>query len=86
MEKQVTPEQVELWLNDPVTKAYMESIAYCRTAIEDKAHSGTLIDPRNNDLTCHNLAYANGRRALLIELENPFVFLGAYEKPEAANA
>ena len=82
--KQVSPEQVDLWLNDPVTKAYLEAVNYCKTAVEERMHNGTLLDPRNNDLTCYNLAYSRGQRDLLLETESPLLFLAKYERPASA--
>ena len=84
--KQVSPEQVEVWLNDPVTKAYLEAMHYCKSAVEERMHSGALIDPRNNDLTCYNLAYSRGQRDLLGETESPLAFLAKYERPASAEA
>jgi hypothetical protein len=83
--KQVSPEQVDLWLNDPVTKAYLEAVNYCKTAVETRMHEGGLIDPENNDLTCYNLAYCKGRRDMVLEAQNPLLFLATYERPEVAN-
>lgn len=84
--KQVSPEQVDLWLNDPVTKAYLEAVNYCKTAVETRMHSGGLIDPQNNDLTCYNLTYSRGQRDLLLETEDPVSFLAKYERPSTVEA
>ena len=69
--KQVSPEQVQIWLNDPVTIGFLDCVTYLKEKAEESMSSGRLIDPKNNDLTCHNIAYTNGMKDTLIEVSDP---------------
>jgi hypothetical protein len=83
--KQVSPEQVDLWLNDPVTKAYLDSLQYCLRKAQDTLADGSFIDPHNVSLTQYNAAYQRGRRELILEALNPKHIFAAYEQPEVAD-
>jgi len=86
MYKQVTPEQLEIWLNDPVTKAYRECLEFLRTKVVMEGGSGKFIDPANNDLTCHNMAVSLGKQEAYAEALDPAQLLGDWERPEVVNA
>jgi hypothetical protein len=85
MSKQVTPDQLDGWLNDPVTKAYLDSLDYCLRSSEKAISDGSLVDPANSDITQYNFAYSKGRREILLEAGNPAVILARYERPEVVN-
>ena len=85
MYKQVTPEQLEIWLNDPVTKSYLDCLSYCHEAIRKQLADGSKIDPANSSLTQYNSGYASGCRDTLTEAMNPQHILGHYERPEVEN-
>ncbi len=85
MTKQVTQEQLDTWLADPVTQAYLECAQYCLDQTRKNLADGKGVIPNNADLTLFNHASIGGRRDTLIEVLSPKEFLGAYERPEVAN-
>lgn len=84
--KQVTPDQLENWLADPVTQAYLDCAQYCLEQAREHLADGKGLVPASADLTLHNHAYIAARRDTLVEVLNPQRFLGQYERAEAANA
>ena len=55
---QVTPEQIELWLNNSVTKVYFQCLGWKRKDIRNQAGEGQFIDSSNADLT-HAMAHVS---------------------------
>lgn len=86
MSKQVTPEQLQVWLADPVTNAYLDCMQYCLEQSREQLADGKGVVPASSDLTLYNQAILGSRRDTLIEALDPQKFLGDYEKPEVANA
>jgi hypothetical protein len=78
--KQVTPEQLDIWLSDPVTKAYLECVNYCLEQAQKALADTGFIDPHNTSLTQYNAAVLKSRKETLIEMSDAFVLLGKYEK------
>ena len=78
----LTASQVELWLNDPVTKYHLLNLENQIKDIEDKVNSGSLRDPHNNDTTCNALSYWEGRKASYITAMDPESLLNHYEMIE----
>jgi hypothetical protein len=58
----VTSVQVEIWLKDQTTKAYLESLSQASKEIDDTMNAGAFIDKHNNDLTCNNIHGALGEK------------------------
>lgn len=85
MYKQVTPEQLEIWLADPVTKSYLDCLKYCHEAVRKQIADGNKVDPTNSSVTQYNMGYAAGCRDTLSEALNPQHIFGAYERPEVGN-
>lgn len=48
---QVTPEQIQLWEADPVTKAYLQCLEWFNADVRDDASDGTIIDSACADLS-----------------------------------
>lgn len=48
---QVTPEQVQLWESNPVTKAYLKCLEWRREDVRDDASNGSIVDSSCADLT-----------------------------------
>jgi hypothetical protein len=86
MTKQVTPEQLDIWLNDPVTQAYLDAMQYCHDQSREQLASSTAVDPSNSSTTLYNQGYLAGTRNALAEALNPQKFLGHYERAEVADA
>ena len=62
MENQVSPAQVEIWLDNPVTKTYLHSLSLAKDEINDTLNDGSFLDPHNNDLTCNNISGTLGEK------------------------
>lgn len=84
--KQVSVSQLEIWLADPVTKAYLESLQYCLTKAKETLAQGVFVDPQNTSTTQYNGGYLNGRRDTLTEFVDPALILARYEQSEEQSA
>jgi hypothetical protein len=82
--KQVTPEQLEIWLSDPVTKAYLDCVNFCLEEAKEALSGAGFIDPHNTSLTQYNAATLKSRKDTLTEMSDAFVLLGRYERRDAA--
>ena len=82
---QVTQDQLDLWLDHPVTKAYLDALNAYDRFIEKAAGSGSYIDANNNDRTCYNFAYAAGARGALLEAQHPEAVLAKFERGEVTH-
>ncbi len=76
--KRLTRSQVELWLDNPVTKYHLLNLADQIKDIEDKINSGSLRDPSNNDKTCNALSYWEGRKISYETAKDPESLLEHY--------
>ncbi len=81
--KQVSPEQVQIWLSDPVTVAYLGCLEFLKETAQTNLASGRLINPHNNDHTCHDIARANGMKDAFIGACDPVGLLAQYEQAGA---
>ncbi len=48
---QVTPEQIQLWEADPVTKVYLQCLGWFKADVADEASNGSIVDSSSADLT-----------------------------------
>lgn len=81
--KRLTTVQVELWLNDPATKAYLVCIGLEMERVEGELENGSWIDPTNNDLTSWNLSNHRAQIEaydLSFHAEELFYLKGAIER------
>ena len=63
---QVTPEQIDLWLANPVTEAYFKCLGWFREDVRDEASNGAIVDSSSADLT-HAMIHQNmGQQQALI--------------------
>lgn len=58
----VTPEQIEIWLEHPVTKAYLTSLDKCIDHLDDSLCNMSLIDSSNADLTSSGIHLVHGKK------------------------
>ncbi len=61
----VTQIQVDLWLVDPVTKAYLTCLQTSSKKLQDDIGSGKYLDSSNNDLSMNKIHKATGWREAL---------------------
>ena len=55
---QVIPEQIQLWLNDPVTKVYLQCLDWFKEEVNESASNGSIVDSSCADLT-HAMIHQN---------------------------
>lgn len=48
---QVTPEQIQLWEADPVTKVYLQCLGWFKADVADETSNGAIVDSSSADLT-----------------------------------
>ena len=60
--KQLSQSQVELWLNNPVTKAYLQCLWWSQDQISEVIGSGDLFDRGSMENTFRQLAEAEGEK------------------------
>lgn len=81
----VTRAQMDLWLNDPVTKNYLLAVNCYKEDVRDGIANGTYIDRTNNDLTCNELSFREGCVGAAQNLEKPVYMLEHYGLVELEN-
>ena len=72
---QVTPEQIQLWEADPVTKVYLQCLDWYHKDVEDKAKGDEIVDSSNADLS-HALKHLNlgQQQGLSSSMDYPSLF------------
>lgn len=76
---QVTEVQTELWLAMPVTKTFMQCLAWKWLDTRDAAGSGAMIDSSSADLTHALLHRALGQQDAYTEAQKPEDLMDHYE-------
>lgn len=76
---QITEPMVEIWLAQPVTKTFMQCLAWKWLDVRDQAGTGALIDSGNADLTHALLHRALGQQDAYAEAQMPESLLDHYE-------
>jgi hypothetical protein len=56
----LTPNQVEVWLANPVTQTYLNCLKFYQGDVKDSTDSGEGFDMGNNDQTCNLLYFREG--------------------------
>ncbi len=76
---QVTEAQVEMWLANPVTKAFIACLNWKRKDTRDQAGDGSIVDSSNADLTHGLLHRALGQQDGFRDAADPEDLLEHYE-------
>ena len=88
---QVTPEQIQLWEADPVTKAYLKCLAWTREDVREDASDATIIDSACADLTHARIHINMGQQQGLVsaidygKLLSEFNMILKEEKTDGSN-
>jgi len=77
--KRVTKAQLELWLADPVTKAYHVCLSELARKTRSAVSDGSLIDSSNNDRSMNSVHSALG---MATGYENASKFVGVFSMCE----
>ena len=75
---QVTSDQVELWLANPVTKAYLRCLGWKEADTIEQAGTGKLVDSSNADMTHALLHRGLGQQDALKDAALPEKLLDFY--------
>ena len=54
----ITPEQIELWADNPVTEVLLQCLGWFKADVADDAADGTIVDSSSSDLT-HAMIHKN---------------------------
>jgi len=60
--KQITQDQLELWLNNPVTKTYLQCLWWSQDQIKEIMGNGNLIDRSSMENTYGQMREAEGQK------------------------
>jgi len=75
---QVTEDQIEIWLANPVTKAYLRCLEWKRADKAEAAGTGKIVDSSNADLTHAMIHGSLGEQAAFKEAGEPEELLDHY--------
>jgi len=87
---QVTQDQIDLWLSNPVTKAYLDCIKWYCEEVTSTLGDGSCVDSSNADLTLSHIHLAMGQQQGLesagdyIDLLSRFKMIEEREETEEA--
>jgi hypothetical protein len=81
----VTQVQVDLWLVDPVTQAYLTCLKTTEELIDKKLTSGQCFDFENNDFSMNQVSEAMGAKQMLSSMANFNDVLNVAEMVEVKN-
>jgi hypothetical protein len=61
--KRITQAQLEIWLNDPTTRAYLQSLYWSKQQYEEIQGNGSLMNKRSAELTYGNMMENEGLKS-----------------------
>jgi hypothetical protein len=68
----LTQAQYELWIDQPVTKQYLQCLEWSGERIAEALGRGGFVNSRNNDETCNSIHSALGEVEGLLKASEPF--------------
>lgn len=74
----VSQVQLEIWLDNPVTKNYLHCLTFASEAIGANLALSSFVDSSNNDLSMNKIHSAIGERAGLAGAMSPAYLLEKY--------
>ena len=75
----VTPEQIEIWLEHPVTKAYLTSLDKCIDHLDDSLCGMNLVDSSNASLTMSQIHLVHGKKQGIDTAAGPESIMRQYD-------
>ena len=58
---QISRTQLELWLEDPATKALTKCLGWLQSDVKDEINTGSCVDMSNADLTLSRISQRTGQ-------------------------
>ena len=68
--QRLTQAQVEIWLDDPVSKIYVQCLGWAVEQVKEQLANGSFIDSENNDLSMNKTHSAYGTQYGLEQASN----------------
>lgn len=69
--KRVTQAQFDLWIDNPVTKTYLQCLEWSAEQIAESLGKGSNVDSSNNDLSMNIIHSRLGEKVGLLKAANP---------------
>lgn len=69
--KRITQAQYDIWIDSPVTEAYLQCLEWSAEQNSEVIENGNLIDITNNDLSMNRIQFANGEKSGLMSATKP---------------
>ena len=76
---QITPAQLEIWMDSPVTKTYLQCLEWSADQIKEILGNGGMIDSSNSDLTHARLHSALGEKTGLLRATDPDIVMRTHK-------
>ena len=84
--KRLSQAQFDIWIDNPVTKVYLQCLEWSAEQAEEIAGSGSLIDSSNNDLSMNHIHGVMGQKIGLTTASNPEQLLNTHKLLEEEEA
>lgn len=60
--KRISQDQLDIWMDNPVTRTYLQCLEWSAEQISEVLSKGGLVNPENNDHTSNRIHLALGNR------------------------
>ncbi len=80
--KRITQAQFDIWIDNPVTIAYLQCLEWSAEQNGEVVENGSLIDTSNNDLSMNRIQYANGVKFGFNSATNPVEHFNTHQMLE----
>lgn len=75
---QITTDQLDIWLANPVTKTYLKALGWKRDDQRESAGNGSIVDSSNADFTHAMIHQSLGQQEAYEKAADPKQLLGFY--------
>ena len=80
--KRFSQAQMEIWLDNPVTKIYLQCLEWSGEQAEEIAGNGSVIDIGNNDRSMNSIHSLFGQKIGLTTASKPIALFNAHQMIE----
>lgn len=78
----VMKDSVKIWLNDPITKTYLQCLNFYSEQLKESRAIGGFVDAESNDATIRRLFLNMGAEDATNTLASPYELMSAYNMIE----
>lgn len=75
----ISQAQFDIWIDNPVTKTYLQCLEWSGEQVEEVLGKGGYIDPSNNDLSMNRVYNALGQKTGLTNASKPWDIMITHE-------